>query len=312
MSNFNFTVDTQEMARSIDGVSSHVNAATTAVVTMESAVVAAELAAANRVCQHVERGFFNLIRSQITQKIARLRSAVDSRFIEMQQQGQALKAIKGRMESDYQMVAKRYTRLFQSIDRSLRNRIFELDKAVSGLVNHEMERLSARMLAMQGQVPVHQMESLQSSQRVAISHTKASAHRAIRSMQTFLADSSRQGQLFESILFKAGSGASDVRYLPILVFESDSIAASVSEWNIATPIGSPRRMTEAIGQAVQSAVFASLASMKWAPPGSEASARVAAEFRRFATQSGTADRVQQQLFRLFDASPWQAMTGREK
>lgn len=305
MANFSFTVDTQEMASSIDGVSSHVNSVTTAVVAMQSAVVAAEVAAAHRVCQHVDHGFFSLIRSQITQKVARLRSEVDSHLIEMRQQSQALAAIKTRMERDFQMVATRYGRVFHSIDLSLRNRVFELDKAVSGLVHREIEHLQLRMLSQQAQVPMHQLESVQTSQLVAASQTKVNAHRAIQAMQSFLSASSRQSLLLESVLSDCAPAVSGVRYMPLLLIESDSTSVASTQWEIRTPRGGAKLMADTLDAGARDAAFAALPSLKWTPQDGESRTRVAAEFQRLAGQPGLDEKLRTHMLRLFEASAWQ-------
>ncbi len=309
MANFSFTLDTQEMASSIDGVSSRVNAVTAAVVAMQTAVVSAETAAANRVCKNVDRGFFSLIRSQITQKIARLRSEVDSRFIEMRQQSQTLAGIKTRMERDYVMIANRYTRVFHSIDLSLRGRVFELDKAVSSFVNREIERMKIRLHSLQAQVPMHQSESVQTTQVIAASQAKENAQRALRAMQNFLSDSTRQARLLDSMLFQGSPQSSAVRYVPFLLMESESTSAGGTRWDFRTPRGGGKNIEKKVNAGVESVVFASLPSLKWTAPNADTRNRSGGEFRRMAGQANLNGRIQTHMTRLFDSSAWQVMTG---
>ena len=79
-------VDTQPMAREIDSVSNHIKGTTAAVVGMQAAVIRAEEEASNHVCENVNRGFYTLIHSQISQKIAKLKSEVDSHLMQLNQQ----------------------------------------------------------------------------------------------------------------------------------------------------------------------------------------------------------------------------------
>src|SRR5579864_1057357 len=215
MASFDFTVDTGEMAHSIDGLSAHVGSVTTAVVTMQAAVLAAETAAAERICKNVDRGFFSLIRSQITQKIARLQSEVDSRFLEMHQQSLALRAIKSRMEHDYHMIAARYVRLFHSVDLSLRNRVLELNRRVSNFAMREADRLHVRALSLQAQPSIHQSESMRLAQMVSASQTKGNARRAILSIRSFLSNTGREVRLLESMSIETRPSLSGLRYLPV-------------------------------------------------------------------------------------------------
>ena len=76
-------IDTTPMAAEMQSVSSHVQGTTAAVVTMQSAVIAAENHSANKVCSNVNRGFYTLMCSQISQKIANKHSRVEALLMKM-------------------------------------------------------------------------------------------------------------------------------------------------------------------------------------------------------------------------------------
>jgi hypothetical protein len=73
MANFNFTVDTNPMADSIDGVANHVDGTTAAVIAMQTAVVIAEQKGAEKICNNVNFGFYSLIRSQFLKRLQRIK-----------------------------------------------------------------------------------------------------------------------------------------------------------------------------------------------------------------------------------------------
>ena len=123
MANFSFTVDTREMAVALGSVAPHVDGTTAAVISMQTAVVAEERRAAEDICANVNRGFFSLIRSQISQKIALCRSQADARLLELRDQALKLSSVKATMQRDFQMIAARYTALFKSLDAALLSRI---------------------------------------------------------------------------------------------------------------------------------------------------------------------------------------------
>src|ERR1700761_9467443 len=128
MASFSYTVDTAPMAAEMHNVTRHVDGTTTAVVAMQVAVIQAENLAADHICANVNRGFYSLIRSQISQKIARLQSEVDSHLTQLRMQSQAIGGIRTRMERDYHMISGRYLKLFNSLNNNLKSRIFELDR----------------------------------------------------------------------------------------------------------------------------------------------------------------------------------------
>ena len=186
MAHFNFTVDTDPMANSIDGVAHHVDVTTAAVVAMQTAVVIAEQKGAEKICNNVNFGFYSLIRSQISQKIATHKSKADAKIMELQQQSVSLIAIKGRMEKDYMMLASRYTKLFEGLNKSLRARIFELDKPTTNFVLKDVLPTANRTKRLSGSSSTMQLESITSSQMISVSNTKYNAMKNISSMQDFI------------------------------------------------------------------------------------------------------------------------------
>jgi hypothetical protein len=301
MADFHFTVDTREMAQSIDGVSSGVGGVTVAVVAMQAAVVAAEEMAARQICVSVDRGIFSLIQSQISQKIARSRSIVDSRVLEMRQQSQSLAGIRARMERDYQMIANRYTKVFQSIDASLRNRVFELDKAVSVLVHREMEQIANRAQSVQAHVPMHQMESVVSAQVIAAAQTKEKARRGIESMQAFLTASQYQSRLLKSVLRDQSGVGATVRHLPVLLVEQDGLSVKAPQWGVRF---APYPGATARDQAIQRGALAALPSLQWQRAGTPVRVAVGASYRQLLDRAKFDERVKRQMAALFDAASW--------
>ena len=150
---FSCTVDTTPMASEMQSVSTHVKGTTAAVVTMQSAVIMAENNSANKVCSNVNRGFFMLVRSQISQKIANKQSRVEALLIQLAQQKRRLLGIKNNMEREYGRIAERYLRTFTAINKELEVRIRQLDQPVFELVNHQMATSSNRMNALTAIIP---------------------------------------------------------------------------------------------------------------------------------------------------------------
>lgn len=221
MSTFNFTVDTEPMAREINSVSRHVNTTTGAVVAMQTAVVIAEGKAANHICDNVNKGFYSLIRSQISQKMAKLASEVDSSLIQLVQQKKALLNIKNRMQKDYNMIAGRYIKLFNGLNTNLKNRVFELDKPTVNFAVKEVEKYSNRSKNLTSTVPISQLESINSSQKIISSNIKNQGANLIGVMKGFLTEYNKQKKLTNKILMNESSLIkSNLIYIPIIICES--------------------------------------------------------------------------------------------
>ena len=203
MATFNYTVDTQPMAKEIGSVSNHLKGTTTAVVAMQTAVILAEEKAADHVCKNVNKGFFSLIRSQISQKAAKAQSEIDSLLMKLNQQRKQLLSIQGRLERDYNMISSRYLKLFNGLNMNLKHRVFELDKPAMNFAVKEVEKVSNRTKYLTATVPVTQLESLSVSQKIVASNVKYRGMKVIGSMTKFLSDMYAQKKLTDRILLSA-------------------------------------------------------------------------------------------------------------
>jgi len=196
MASFNYTVDTKPMAEEMRSVSRHVNATTGAVVAMQTAVIIAEEKAADHVCNNVNKGFYSLIRSQISQKMAKLQSEVDSHLMQLVQQKNALLSIKNRMQKDYNMIASRYIKLFNGLNSNLKQRVFELDKPTIDFAVKEVDKVSNRSKYLTATIPIAQLESLAASQKIVASNVKYRGLNVIKSMRSFLFEMNTQKKTY--------------------------------------------------------------------------------------------------------------------
>ena len=83
MAHIDCILDTEPMAQEMSSISNHIKGTTAAVVAMQTAVVLSEQKAADHVCSNVNKGFYAMMRSQISHQIATLRSKVDSYLMQL-------------------------------------------------------------------------------------------------------------------------------------------------------------------------------------------------------------------------------------
>jgi hypothetical protein len=309
VANFSFTVETHEMAQALHSVAPHVDGATAAVVSMQVAVIQAERRAADDICGNVNRGFFSLIRSQITQKIAISRSQVDARLLELRDLSMKLSTIKTTMQRDFQMITGRYVKLFRTLDLALLSRVRELDMPLLDMVQKDLVRLAGRTCALQAAVPIHQLESVRSSQLIAASSAKARTGRAIASMTQFIAESNRQDSLTASILSGQNGGAEATMLLPVALVESDSVASRQRQWLYFMPPAPASEFAGLIKGAVERGIFPALNRMEWSPQETSERERVSRCFYQMLDGAQLKERVRAQMMRGFTDAPAPALHG---
>ena len=217
------TVDTGPMADEIADVSRHVEGTTAAVVTMHSAVIAAEAAGAEKICKNVNRGFFTMMASQISQKIASKKSRVEALLMMLNQQQRKLTGVKTTMEREYGRIAARYLRIFSSINKEMEQRVKQVDLPVFELVNKNMATLSNRMNSNSTCFPLLQNEDIALSQSLLVSKMKGNAKEALDKTTDFLMQLRQQRQLTEKVLLDV-RGVNDTKILLVPVLLLTTVA----------------------------------------------------------------------------------------
>lgn len=297
-------VDTEPMAREINSVSNHIKGTTAAVVGMQAAVIKAEEEASDHVCENVNRGFYTLIHSQISQKIAKLRSEVDSLLMQLNQQRKQLLAVRSRMERDYNMISARYLKLFNGLNRNLQQRVYELDRPTIEFAVKDVDRLTNRTRLLSATVPVEQQESLGLSQKILVSNVKYRGLAVIRSMSRFLQDMYAQKRLTDRILLPDPSSAERATMaIPVIVCESNYDRHDNRRLDIVvTQTG----LSDEARIRIQGAVGESVRQFAWSDeqmPDRE----LQSEFNRCLEASGASPRVKKMIETLFRAHGYQTV-----
>lgn len=295
------SVDTTPMAAELRSVTNHVKGTTAAVVTMQSAVITAENNSANKVCSNVNRGFFTLIQSQISQKIANKQSRVEALLMHLAQQKRLLLGIKANMEREYGRIAARYQRIFTSINKELEQRIRQVDQPVFELVNKHMVTSSNRMNSLTSWVTTSQAEGLVQSQDILMSNMKRNAQRALEQSTGFLAQIGEQRAITEKVLIaNAMKEEVYVCQIPVAICEIVNDVAGVVRKEITTPEVLPTMFSQQIENAVRESEDLTWSKEDKSQPLSE-------EFDKILDQSKASSRVKKLIKEMYMTSEFETL-----
>ena len=296
MASIDFVLDTNPMADEISSVSRHVSGTTTAVVAMQSAVVAAEKEASDRVCSNVNRGFFTLIRSQISQKMAKLQSEIDSHLMRLNSQRKMLLTIKSRMEHDYNTICYRYQKLFNSINMSCRQQIYQLDSPSMDFVNKDIKKISNRVDYLTATVPVEQIESLSVSQKIVSSAVKTRGAKVIQVMSNFVNDMNEQRRLTQRILLTGASAPKDSTHMiPVIINETVFDKNNNTNTEFFLSDGALNNQNKAL---IINSISNEYKDMHWGDDNSS-KVEVANEFKKLLANASTSDRIKNMIIKMF-------------
>lgn len=294
-------VDTTPMAAEIGRVSHTVSGTTAAVVTMQTAVIAAEKKSAEKVCSNVNRGFFTLMRSQISQKIASKKSRVEALLMQLAHQKRQLLGIKSNMEREYGQIAARYLRIFTSINKELEQKIRQIDQPVFELVNKQMLTSSNRMNALTGWVSTSQLEGIKQSQQILVSNMKSNAQTALEQSSDFLSQISEQRVLTGQVLISNPEGNEDKSYqIPVIIFETQNDSSGYFKTDISLPASMKEPSLTQIVNNIRESSCLSWKAYHVEP-------RVSEEFSRLLEASSASQRVKSVIRKIYSSSSYETL-----
>jgi len=304
MATFNYTVDTKPMAEEIRSVSHHVNVTTVAVVAMQTAVIFAEEKAADHVCNNVNKGFYSLIRSQISQKMAKLQSDVDSHLMQLVQQKNALLSIKTRMQRDYNMIAARYGKLFNGLNANLKQRVFELDKPTIDFAIKEVDKVSNRTKYLTATIPITQLESISLSQKIVASNVKHKGLNVINSMRSFLFEMNTQKKLTDQILINDNRYTETATiFIPVVICECNRDKTDSKNIEI---IISDVELDNFSKSAIQNTAYSEINQVEWSQK-TVTNPEIKSEFSKLISSSAKSQRVKDLAMQLFQSNNFQTI-----
>ncbi len=309
MATIDCLVDTSPMAREINRVSNHVDGTTTAVVAMQTAVCKAQKDAADDVCANVNRGFYALMHSQLSQKIAKWKSDVDATLMQLNQQRRQLTAIRTRMEHDYGLLTARYTKLFATLNRALHRRVYELDKAAFKFAVTEIDTISNRGKQLTATVPVSQNESLATSQRLMASNLKYRGARLLDVMKTFLTGLDEQKILTAKVLIDKPINTADKQeFIPIIIWEG---VAGREEGTLNHVVMPRSKLSENSCRSITNVMTMPDTPLPWTPQASAVDTRVREGFNSLMAKFDATPRVKDTMSRLFSGTSFVTLQNRQ-
>lgn len=188
-------VDTQQMADSIDRVTDGVEVTadtlkgtTVAVVAMANEVCQAEEEAAQQVSQKVSSGFHGLISVQIAQKKVLCFSEVCSKCQVLAHFQRRLGMIRKQLQGDFQRITKRYSRILNSLNEALKNRVQNLDAPAMSVSDQEFQAILNRVLAIAAPITVVDQDIQQLKAMIMLVKCKDDCQRTVREIKEIVAN----------------------------------------------------------------------------------------------------------------------------
>ena len=209
-------VDTDVFDASVENCNGAIHGLQAAVVATEAAQVAAKTEASRRVSDAVIKGFFNYVGADLAQKIKELSSITESKFIEMMDQKATCLSKTEQMQNDYLRITKRYSKLFEDLDREMVSRVELLDKPAFQFEDVSNNRKADSELL--GLATISANENIQLETVLSCSYIKKTAGEVLEKTNDYLKGVTRLSSSIRDMLSE-GSENADI-HLPVMYMES--------------------------------------------------------------------------------------------
>jgi hypothetical protein len=311
------------MAQTVDTVRGHVNGVTAAVAAMETAVIAAELNASKTICENVDKGFYVLMKSQLSQKAVAAYTEMTGKQAILLQLARALDNVRQQMQGDFNMICRRYQKLFQSLNKALETRIRELDRPAMKMAEVKKQLVFDKLKNESSLLFSAAEETLSVSQAAAGGKLKQKTSDAIKVLYESAVESRSYNDTLKGIFISEAAGETpgverpgnsggagdypqdggDVYFLPAIFSSTESLLVSGDIIDVIYTAQTEQRQNSAI-----TAEFSRVqGSLNWTAPEAGEKETIKKEFLQLFERDDSDERTGREIMRLFEEDSWEVL-----
>lgn len=216
-----FELNTEPMGQSLLTVANAVEGTTQTVGAAAQHVAEAEDRAAARVSTNITTGFHNLILSQLNQKKAVKFASVQAKDAHLVSEKTTAQNLELQFLQDFQRIKNRYVKLFDSLNRTLKSRIAELDKPVFQVVDKDYRKGIFSRINSIGLPVISSIECSDASRQLTIGKTKGKIIRLLSEIKDYLEKTMLLRKRVSSVLLPRRLEERVILSLPYLVMVAD-------------------------------------------------------------------------------------------
>ncbi|MDR0568796.1 MAG: hypothetical protein LBG87_06285 [Spirochaetaceae bacterium] len=214
-------VNTTPFDGSVNHCNGSIDLLTGAVIAMNAAQCATIEETGRQVSKAVIDGFFGVIKSELSQQMQALDSAVKAGLGLIQQEAQAVDAQRSVMETDYNRISSRYVTLFADLDNECYKRIYALDKQSFMLAQKVREELLSETSRNNAALNlIGNAEESASKLSITVSRINRKAQEVLQSLREYIDQEKTMAQLLAVALKNEPLEQPVVVHCPVIVSEA--------------------------------------------------------------------------------------------
>ena len=220
---FTAYVNTDPFDYSVDSCNDKVNRLNGAVVAMNAAQCAVIEQTSDKISQHVVDGFFNVVKSEISQDSARLRNIIVSQIALLKDHAVRVRQQTDTMTTDYNRISSRYIKIFKELDEECRKRVHSLDSKAFEISSEITEKqLRVPGMAIGGFITSSTEDCLMVDQ-IALSHLKSNTRDTINSLLDNISKDLGFSRNTERMVYEKPCENEEPVYVPVLFIQTEDL-----------------------------------------------------------------------------------------
>lgn len=222
--NVNIHVDTHPFDRSVSGCNSSVGTLGASVVALNAAQCNEIEENSKKVSASIIGGFFNLIRSELSQAMVSLVSKINSGIMLIKTHAERIASQQTVMDKDYNRLKAHYVGIFNELDKECQRRIVTLDKKAFALgINVLKKQYIAPFLQHVGNNYTYLFEEPITKNKIATARLKVKAVNIINVLADNITQDKVYSQTLNSVLNEENRNEITPIFIPAIHVEFDDI-----------------------------------------------------------------------------------------
>jgi hypothetical protein len=222
--NVTINVNTNPFDSSVDKFKFSIGALGGSLTAMKVAQCAAIQKTTQEVSDAMINGFFGLIKTELSQQLQALDSAIKAGFGLIVEQGKAVSDKKNVLEGDYNRISSRYVRIFSDLDNECYKRIYTLDKQSFNLSDKVQRELLSESTSNNAALNLLGIDEVSSSKIfILISSMNRKVLEVLKTLHDYIGQESRIELLLNSFLVNEEIPEKVPHCTPVIWSESDML-----------------------------------------------------------------------------------------
>lgn len=189
----------------------------------------AKIASAEKISSSVIKGFYSYTKADFSQKMIELENTVSAEGPKLLTYFEQLKSIKERMESDFNMIKRRYTDIFSSLDDELYREVYRLYSPCFELIDDCFSKLiiSSSISSLSRILGYNELTVTENA--LLLSYLKLKLRTVMRTLSRISENIKHLDAVLSSVCEKKEIQSEVTTYVPVVLFQREMLTGGNSE-----------------------------------------------------------------------------------